>query len=84
MKNSLASSLRGVLALLAITCAVSTLTFAADKDPVVSEKILKKYDLNKNGKLDPDEMAKWHADQKAAAEKKAAEKKPATPAPAAK
>jgi len=81
MKKSLAHSLRCVLALLVISCAVSSAS-AADKAP--SEKVLKKYDLNKDGKLDETEMAKWHADQKAAADKKKADTAAATPAAPAK
>lgn len=77
MKNTLASSLRGVLALIVISCAVSSAS-AGDKAP--SEKVLKKYDLNKDGKLDEAETAKWNADKKAAAEKKkTAEGAAATP-----
>ena len=79
MKSPIVSALRTVIAALAIGCAVSSVS-AADKAP--SEKVLKKYDLNKDGKLDEAETAKWHADQKAAAEKKAAEKKAAAETPA--
>jgi hypothetical protein len=69
MKNSLAHSLRCIFALLVIGFAVSSAS-AGDKAP--SEKVLKKYDLDKDGKLDETEMAKWNADKKAAAEKKKA------------
>jgi hypothetical protein len=41
------------------------------KEPKVTEEVLKKYDKNSNGKLDPDEEAAWKADlAKARAEKK--------------
>ncbi len=75
--NTLASSLRGGLALIVISCAVFSAS-AGDKAP--SEKVLKKFDLNKDGKLDEAETAKWNADKKAAAEKKkTAEGAAATP-----
>ena len=77
MKTPLVSTLRTVLAVLTLGCAVSSVS-AAEKAP--SEKVLKKYDLNKDGKLDEAETAKWVADKKVAAEKKAAEKKAAEPA----
>lgn len=45
------------------------------KEPEVTAEVLKKYDANKNGKLDDDEMKAWKADlAKAKAEKKAEKK----------
>jgi uncharacterized protein involved in copper resistance len=93
MNKTLSHSLRGVFALLALAFAVSSAsaepTTKEKKDKPIPEKVLKKYDLNKDGMLDDTEMAAWKADRKAAAEKKHAEAKKAadgaaaaTPAPA--
>ena len=67
MKNSLTYSLRGVLALLALALAVSSAsaqdsTKKAPKPPSAAD--LAKYDTNKDGKLDKDELAKMKADKK--------------------
>ena len=68
MKNSLTYSLRGVLALLALAFAVSSASAqdstkkAAPKPPSAAD--LAKYDTNKDGKLDKDELAKMKADKK--------------------
>jgi hypothetical protein len=81
MKKLITPALLGALALLA-----STVTAASAQEPAaekpVTPAVLKKYDLNKDGKLDETERAAWVADKKAQAAKKKhkadAEMKPET------
>jgi hypothetical protein len=69
MKKLITPALLGALALLA-----STVTAASAQEPAaekpVTPTVLKKYDLNKDGKLDETERAAWIADKKAQAAKK--------------
>ena len=70
MNKTTAITLRSIFGLLVMACAISTAT-AEEKAP--SEKVMAKYDLDKDGKLNDEEKAKWAADKKLAAEKKKAE-----------
>jgi len=58
---------------------------SGEKSPQPGKRVLKKYDLNKNGQLDPDEHAAWEADKAAKRAEKAKEpkkpKKPRAPKP---
>ena len=69
MKKLITPALLGALALLA-----STVTAASAQEPAAEKPVtpagLKKYDLNRDGKLDETERAAWIADKKAQAAKK--------------
>jgi len=52
---------------------------SGEKSPQPGKRVLKKYDLNKNGQLDPDEQAAWEADK--AAKKAERAKRPKAPKP---
>ncbi|HOF11017.1 MAG TPA: hypothetical protein PLV33_13575 [Opitutaceae bacterium] len=52
---------------------------SGEKSPQPGKRVLKKYDLNKNGQLDPDEQAAWEADK--AAKKAERAKHPKAPKP---
>jgi hypothetical protein len=70
MKNTLAYSIRGVLALLAISFAVSTASAeeTKKKEPKpASAADLEKYDTNKDGTLDKQEKKAMKAAKKAPA-----------------
>jgi len=73
MKKLITPALLGLLPLL--SCSVSTAS-AQDvpTEKPVSAAVLKKYDLNKDGKLDETERTAFQADKKAAAAKKAKHK----------
>lgn len=73
MKNitSKLITLTSALALLATFSAPALRAEDAPKKKEPSKKVLEKYDVNKNGKLDPEEEAAWKADMA----KKKAEKK---------
>jgi hypothetical protein len=62
-------------ALFAVSFAVSTASAeeAAKQAKPIPPQVLKKYDVNHDGKLDETELAAWKADKKAAHEKKNAE-----------
>jgi hypothetical protein len=73
------------LLILTAACILAAPLFAAEgdtgaakkekKEPQVTAEVLKKYDVNKDGKLDATEEAAWKADlAKAKAEKKAEKK----------
>jgi hypothetical protein len=64
-------TLVSALALLATFSAPALRAEDAPKKKEPSKKVLEKYDVNHNGKLDPDEEAAWKADMA----KKKAEKK---------
>jgi hypothetical protein len=75
MKNP-ASKITLIVSTLAIACLLTLPALAADKEDAAAKKakrdaeMIKKYDKNGNGKLDPDEEAAMKADQaKAKAEK---------------
>ena len=69
MKKLITPALLGILALLA--CSVSTVSAQETKtEKPVSAAVLKKYDLNKDGKLDEAERTAHLSDKKAAAAKK--------------
>ncbi|MCS6245110.1 MAG: hypothetical protein H2172_14820 [Opitutus sp.] len=75
MKNTLAHSLRCVLALLVIGFAVSSASAEESekkKPKPPSAADLEKYDANKDGTLDKEEKAAMSAAKKAAADKKKA------------
>ena len=82
--KKLTSKIALVASLLAVSGMFTIPAYGADekpdaakkaKEPVVTDAVLKKYDVNKNGKLDPDEEKAWKADlAKAKAEKKAEKK----------
>ena len=82
MKKLITPTLLGISAFLA--CSVPTVSAEEIKtEKPVSAAVLKKYDLNKDGKLDEAEHSSLLADKKAAAAKKNkskayAEMKPAT------
>jgi hypothetical protein len=70
MKKLITPALLGLLTLL--SCSVSTASAQdAQTEKPVSAAVLKKYDLNKDGKLDEAERTAFQADKKAAAAKKA-------------
>jgi hypothetical protein len=86
--KQIAKTLTSLAAATLIACMFSTPSLrAADekeakdkksKEPVVTDAVLKKYDANKNGKLDPAEEAAWKADlakEKAEKKEKKSEKK---------
>jgi hypothetical protein len=82
--KKLASKLTLLVGVLAIACMFTVPTVRAqdDKEKAKQEKkakrdaeILKKYDKNGNGKLDPDEEAAYKADQEKAKAEKKKEKK---------
>jgi len=66
-------ALLGSLALLAFSVSTASAQDAQTEKPV-SAAVLKKYDLNKDGKLDEAERTSFLADKKAAAAKKAKHK----------
>jgi hypothetical protein len=79
--NKPASKIAWVAAAMAIGFALTVSVRAADRDDAAKKEkrdaeMLKKYDKNGNGKLDPDEVAAMKADQaKAKAEKEKERKK---------
>lgn len=73
MKKLIRPTLLGSLALLAFSVSTASAQDAQTEKPV-SAAVLKKYDLNKDGKLDEAERTSLLADKKAAAAKKAKHK----------
>jgi hypothetical protein len=77
MNKILAHSPRGVFALLALAFAASSASAGNPGMPrkmkPIPDHILKKYDLNQDGRLDEAEIAVFKADRRAEAEKKRVE-----------
>jgi hypothetical protein len=73
MKKLITPTLLGILALLAYSPSTASAEETKTEKPV-SATVLKKYDLNKDGKLDEAEQTTLLADKKAAAAKKAKSK----------
>ncbi|MCS6242442.1 MAG: hypothetical protein H2172_01075 [Opitutus sp.] len=70
MKKLITPALLGSLALLAFSVSTASAQDAQTEKPV-SAAVLKKYDINKDGKLDEAERTSLLAEKKAAAAKKA-------------
>ena len=69
MKKLITPAALGALALLAYSVTTASAQETKAEKPV-QPKVLKKYDLNKDGKLDETENTAWLADKKAASAKK--------------
>ena len=73
MKKLITPALLGILSILAYSVSTASAQETQPEKPV-SAAALKKYDLNKDGKLDEAERTTLQADKKAAAAKKAQHK----------
>jgi hypothetical protein len=73
MKKLITPALLGILSILAYSVSTASAQETQPEKPV-SAAALKKYDLNKDGKLDEAERTTLQADKKAAAAKKAKHK----------
>ncbi|MEY4489653.1 MAG: hypothetical protein RIQ79_2161 [Verrucomicrobiota bacterium] len=64
------SRLATLLALFSLAFAISAAAEDTSKAKPIPPEVLKKYDVNHDGKLDETELAAWKADKKAAAHEK--------------